>query len=148
MALTFDLDSSDDVTKQIARVRNYTDDTGNGTEGGGVEGRDYFLSDERIRLFLEDVTDDEITATTEVNRAKLAAAAALLALSENQAYILKKGDTLGESFDGPAVAAELRAGANALRVQVRESEEKLAVRARESSGSTLRSYNVRVRKVY
>lgn len=127
MSFTFDF------SNQIGRVRNYTDDNTD-----GVEGTDYFLSDERIQLLLDDVESDALVATTAVNRAKLAAAAALGILAKNQAYVLKVGATMGEDWNGKDVADSIRADARVLRDQVVASEAKIAQEAVSASSSSVR----------
>ncbi len=106
-------------TRQVARVRNHTGDTGDGTTDGGTEGRDYFLSDERILGFLDDEAEN---AATEKLIAKLAAAAALDMLATNEAYVQKVQTTLGESTDGAATAKAIRDHANSLRRQVADAQ--------------------------
>ncbi len=124
MSYTFFLSGGTADQTQIARVRDEIDDvSSSAAQDGGTEGRDYFLSDERILRRLRDVAGE---ASNDVNRALLACASALETLSTNQAYVLKKKRTMGEDVDGPAVAATIMAHAKSLKARVALSEEKLA----------------------
>lgn len=73
--------------------------------------------------------DDHIEAFLAVNaqKVKLAAASALDALAQNEAYISKKIRTEDLSTDGPAVADALRKAADALRRQQKDEDEALGV---------------------
>jgi len=82
-----------------------------------------------IRLLITDVdsdnplfTDSEITALLALEKGvvKLAAASALETIARSEVLISKKITTQDLSTDGPAVAAELRAQAKALREQARQ----------------------------
>jgi hypothetical protein len=115
MSFTFEPRSPDPDTLQVARVRNHSGDTGDGSPQGGQEGVDYFLSDERILLFLADEAD---AALENAQVARLAAADALDTLATNEAYVQKVQSTLGESTDGARGAAAIRAHATALRAAV------------------------------
>lgn len=91
---------------------------------------DYSTSAGQVRLLIPDtdeanllLNEEQITAflTMEGGSVKLAAAQALDAIASSEALISKKLTTVdGASTDGPAVAAELRARAQALRDQVAE----------------------------
>jgi hypothetical protein len=85
-----------------------------------------------VRLLITDIndadplfTDDQIEAflATEAANVKLAAATALEVIARSEALISKKITTQDLSTDGPAVAAELRASAKALRDQVAKAEQ-------------------------
>ncbi|MFG2046141.1 hypothetical protein ACGFIW_01755 [Micromonospora sp. NPDC048935] len=81
-----------------------------------------------VRLLITDVsdadplfTDDEILAFLALEGGvKRAAAAALETISRSELLVSKKITTQDLSTDGPAVAAELRAQAKALRDQARQ----------------------------
>lgn len=115
---------------QITRVRNYTDDITD--KPSPVKGKDFFLTDFRIRQLLDDVKDE---ATTEVNRALLAAAAGLRILAKNQAFVQKKQRTLSKETDGKAVADSLRADAKAYEERVRLSEQRIIQKAVEAAST-------------
>ena len=120
MAYSFKLSGGTADELQVARVRDEIDDvSASAAEDGGVVGTDYFLTDERILRRLADV---ENKASTDVNKSLLAAASALDTLATNQAYVLKKKQTLGEDIDGAAVSKEIRAHATTLRRRVAQSE--------------------------
>lgn len=84
-----------------------------------------------VRLLATDVdpaapllTDDDILALLALERGvKRAAAAALEMIARSEALISKKISTQDLSTDGPAVAAELRASAKALREQAQKDED-------------------------
>lgn len=78
----------------------------------------------RVRLNCQDTaqataifTDEEISAFLVMNNNNVfrAAADALDIIASNQSYVLKRVSGDGCSIDGPAVAADLRAHARALR---------------------------------
>ena len=86
----------------------------------------------QVRLLATDVDEDnlifrdaEITAflTLEGDSVRLAAAQALDTIASNEALVSKKIRTQDLATDGPAVAAELRARAAALRKQVEDGAE-------------------------
>ena len=86
----------------------------------------------QVRLLATDVDEDnlifrdaEITAflTLEGDSIRLAAAQALDTIASNEALVSKKIRTQDLATDGPAVAAELRARAAALRKQVEDGAE-------------------------
>jgi mRNA-degrading endonuclease toxin of MazEF toxin-antitoxin module len=112
MAYTFVLDGTDEQ-QRIAFVRDEIDDV---TETGSpVQGRDYFLSDERILARLASAKEEAPSDANETEVRLMACAAILDTLATNQAYQLKVGRTLGEERDGKAVAEAIRAHATALR---------------------------------
>lgn len=87
---------------------------------------DYSTPIGRVRLLIADVdednlllADDQITGYLgiERQRVKRAAAQALEAIATSEVLISKRIRTLDLQTDGPAVAAELRALAKALREQ-------------------------------
>lgn len=120
MSFSFLPQSTDPAVLQVARVRNHIPDTGNDAGTGGVEGTDYFLSDERIALFLMDESDDTLSAA---NVAKMAAALALDTLASNEAYVQKVQTTLEDQSDGAKTADSIRAHAKSLRQQVAVSRQ-------------------------
>lgn len=70
------------------------------------------------------LADDQISALLVVERGvKRAAAAALEMIARSEVLISKKITTQDLSTDGPAVAAELRASAKALREQAQKDED-------------------------
>jgi hypothetical protein len=96
--------------------------------GGGIQ-VDPTTDIGMVRLLITDVdsdnplfTDGEITAflALENGVVKLAAASALETIARSEVLISKKITTQDLSTDGPAVAAELRAQAKALREQARQ----------------------------
>ena len=115
MSYTFNPASTDDDELNIAAIRNEIDDeSGSDAPGGGKKGVDYFLSDERIKMFVSSARD-EAPADANLTEIRLwAASAAEGTLAKNQAFVLKKQTTMGESDDGPAVGAEIRAHAKSL----------------------------------
>ena len=117
MAYTYELDSTDEQTRQIAEVRDEIDDITNAENP--LEGENYFLTDERIKRRL--VASAKIGRSSE-NVVKLAAAAALDTLATNQTYILKVGSTLAETRDGAKVGDSIRKHAESLRAQVKADE--------------------------
>ena len=117
MGYTYELDSTDEQTRQIAEVRDEIDDITNAENP--LEGENYFLTDERIKRRL--VMSAKIGRASE-NVVKLASAAALDTLATNQTYVLKVGSTLGESRDGAKVGDSIRKHAASLREEVRYDE--------------------------
>lgn len=75
--------------------------------------------------------DDELETFYSIEGSNLRRACALVleSIASNEAYILKRITSLDLQTDGPAVAAELRARAKALREQALEDE------AREDAGA-------------
>lgn len=150
MSYSFNLSGSDD-TLQIALVRDEIDDISSSDElGGGSEGVNYFVTDERILARLTSA-GDELGASASLLEKRLSAAASILdTLATNQAYILKKQETLEQDTDGPAVAAAIRAHAKTLR-------ERLAAARKDREASegavnrilaTPRSHSVPVRTYF
>ncbi len=117
MPYSFILNSANAQVRQVALVRDLVDDVTLVTPP--EEGKHYFLSDERIKQRLSTEKRD---GRTETHLAKMAAASVLDTLATNQAYVLKVGQTLGESRDGAAVAASIRAHAKSLRAEVAHEE--------------------------
>lgn len=120
MSYTFNLASTDPDEISIARVRNAIDDI-SPVVGGGEQGKDYFLSNERIKGFLLDARDEAPTDANETEIRLWAAAAAEETLAKNQAFVLKKQTTLGESDDGPAVAKAIQDHAQTLAARAWKS---------------------------
>lgn len=94
---------------------------------------DYTTPAGQVRLLAADtdeanllLSDEQITAflSLEVG-VKRAAAAALETIARSETLIAKKISTQDLSTDGPAVAAELRASAKALRDQAQKDEDDL-----------------------
>lgn len=112
---TFLLDGNQQQ-KQIAMIRDEIDDISVSSElGGGEEGVDYFLSDERILSRMGSVEESLPGNPAQVAIRLFTAASLLDTLATNQAYVLKKQRTLEQDTDGPAVAASIRAHAKSLR---------------------------------
>lgn len=119
MAYTFNLDSVDPAERQVAAIRDEIDDVA--AAGPIKEGESYFLSDERIQARIAEVAA-ELGSDTNASETRLWVAASCLdTLATNQAYVLKKGRTLSEEFDGAAVGKEIRAHADTLRKRARAS---------------------------
>ena len=118
MSFSFAPSSGDATAAAIARVRNHLNDVGDGTMGGGSEGINYFLSDERILVFLTGEAD-VVLGDADVSR--MAAAAGLDALATNEAYVQKVQSTLGLETNGAKTSDAIRAHAAALRRQVNEA---------------------------
>ncbi|WP_433460697.1 hypothetical protein [Micromonospora sp. CA-248212] len=95
-----DLVPGDDLTQPIGMLRLLIADT-------STVPADQLFSDEQLDGLL----------TLEGGTVKLAAAAALEVIARSEVLISKKISTQDLSTDGPAVAAELRAQAKALREQ-------------------------------
>lgn len=121
MSFSLDTQAGSGPALALARVRNMLSDVGNGTPGGGTEGVDYFLSDERIHLFLACETDASLS---EADNARLAAAAALDALATNEAYVQKVQRLPGLETDGARTSQAIRGHAAALRQQVKEARDR------------------------
>lgn len=122
MSYTFKPDSTDENELNVATIRNEIDDeSGSASPDGGAKGVDYFLSDERIKMFVSNARSE---APSDANRIEIclwAAAAAEGTLAKNQAFVLKKQTTLGESDDGPAVAKSIREHAKDLEARAWKS---------------------------
>lgn len=93
---------------------------------------DYDTDIGQVRALIADVDEDNLLLTDEQIRAylkiargriKRAAAQALDAIATSEVLISKKIRTQDLQTDGPAVAAELRAQAKALREQADEEDE-------------------------
>src|SRR5690625_7292399 len=93
---------------------------------------DYATDIGQVRVLIADVDEDNLLLTDEQIRAylkiargriKRAAAQALDAIATSEVLISKKIRTQDLQTDGPAVAAELRAQAKALREQADEEDE-------------------------
>lgn len=119
MSYSFLLESDDAQESQIAAVRDECDDVT--TKANPQEGADYFLSDERIGRRLRDEARDYRTPQ---NLVRIVAASCLDTLATNQAFILKVGQTLGETRDGAKVADAIRRHAASLREAVEREEGK------------------------
>ena len=117
MSFSFDPANTEPGAAAIARVRNHLNDVGNGTPGGGTEGTDYFLSDQRIAVFLAGEADGSLS---DADVSRMAAAAGLDALATNEAYVQKVQSTLGLETNGAKTSEAIRAHATALRGQVSE----------------------------
>lgn len=128
MSFSFDLTTSEPSALAVARVRNMLSDVGDGSPGGGIAGTDYFLSDERIILFLDDAQEVGLGAA---DVARLAAAAALDALATNEAYVQKVQRLPGLETDGARTALAIRGHAAALRAQVQAARDRRAGGAAE-----------------
>lgn len=150
MPYSFDLSSSGD-TLQIALLRDEIDDISSSADlDGGSEGVNYFVTDERILARLTSAGDELGSSASLLERRLSAAASILDTLATNQAYILKKQETLEQDTDGPAVAAAIRAHAKTLRdrlAKVRKEREES-----ESAANRIfampRSQSVPVRTYY
>lgn len=89
----------EEIAANVVLVRTLTSD---------LDPDNPLLTDEQVELLL----------TLEGDNVKLAAATALETIARSEALISKKITTQDLSTDGPAVAKELRASAQALRDQV------------------------------
>ena len=139
MSFSFAPNSADPTTAAIARVRNHLNDVGDGSGGGGTEGTNYFLSDERIAVFLAGEADVALAAA---DISRMAAAAGLDALATNEAYVQKVQSTLGLETNGAKTSEAIRAHATALRRQVSEGR----ARAESVSVPTGGSFVVELRR--
>jgi hypothetical protein len=119
MAYTFEL-AGVGPARQIAKVRDEIDDV-TSVPGGGVEGKDHFLSDARIAKRLADAQTELGTDANALECELFAAGSALDTLATNQAYVLKKQMSAGKEIDGPSVAKEIRTHAETLRKRARKS---------------------------
>lgn len=118
MAYSFILDGNPQE-REIALVRNETEDVT--SAGSPVEGSDYFLPNERIQAFLETAREEAPADANDAEVRLWASAACLDVLATNQAYVLKKQETLAEKTDGPAVAKEIREHAARCRARAEKS---------------------------
>ena len=151
MSYSFNLNGTGEAL-EIALIRDEIDDISNvATEGGGVEGANYFVTDERIMARLNGAAD-ELPAGSGLLEIRLSACASILdTLATNQAYVLKKQETLDQSMDGPAVADSIRKHAAALRIRVtaarkKREDEQAAANKRPSRKPT--SFSVPVNTVF
>jgi hypothetical protein len=116
MSYSFNLLSGTPEQRQIALVRNETEDvSGSNAQDGGVIGTDYVFTDERILAFLESAREEAPQDANDAEVRLFACGKVLDALATNQAFILKKQRTLHEETDGAAVAKEIRAHAASCR---------------------------------
>ena len=99
----------------IYSVRDEIDDV-TAVQGGGVEGTNHFLSDERIQARL-DAMANEMGNVPQSAIWLNVAASCLDTLATNQAYQLKVGQTQSEEFDGAKVADAIRKHAASLRAR-------------------------------
>lgn len=112
---TFNL-ATTGTTLAISRVRDEIDDV-TAVAGGGVEGKDHFLSDARIESRLAGAV---LVVSGEWPVVWQAAATCLDTLATNQAFVLKVKTTMGEQVDGESVAKAIREHARALEKRARE----------------------------
>ncbi len=118
MSYTFNLNGTPEQ-KKIALVRNEIEDVTSVPEP--KEGANFVFTDERINAFLASA-ENEAPADANETEIRLAACGAMLdVLATNQAYVLKVGQTLGESRDGAKVADAIRAHAKTCRARAQTS---------------------------
>lgn len=111
-----------DLTSDIGRVRKYIPDLVPLGDPADPDAEGSFIfSDEEIESFLSDETVDGALPVT-ASRVRRAAAWAMIAIANNENLILKKITTQDQQTDGPAVAKELRASAEALFKQAAADE--------------------------
>lgn len=151
MSYSFNLNGTGEAL-EIALIRDEIDDISYSESlNGGAIGVDYFVTDERILTRLASAAD-ELPTGSSATEIRLAVSASILdTLATNQAYVLKKQETLDQSMDGPAVAKAIRDHAKSLLSRLaaarekRESEQS-AVKKRGAGKPT--SFSVPVRTVY